>query len=65
MTFAKRKFWIWEHGPVAKRVDSDDKPLPWAQPTLWKFTGDGVRPLPHTLPGIVTTGADSVLYWAA
>jgi hypothetical protein len=39
-------------------LDADGHALPWAQPTLWQFTGDGIGPAPHTLPGIVTKGID-------
>jgi hypothetical protein len=38
--------------------DSTGKPLPWVEPTLWQFTGDGVGPMPHTMPGILTKGID-------
>jgi lysozyme len=58
MTFAKRHFWLCEYGPVAKMVNSNGRPLPWKTPTLWQFTGDGIGPTPHTLPGIVTKGID-------
>lgn len=56
--FAKRHFWLCEYGPVAKMVDAAGKPLPWAAPTLWQWTGDGIGPLPHSLPGIITQGID-------
>lgn len=56
--FAKRKFWLCEYGPVARMVDSNGKPLPWAAPTLWQFTGDGIGPAPHSFPAIVTQGID-------
>lgn len=56
--FAKRKFWLCQYGPVARMTDSNGHALPWTAPTLWQFTGDGVGPQPHTLPGIVTKGID-------
>lgn len=56
--FAKRKFWLCEYGPVAKMTDVNGKPLPWPNYTLWQKTGDGIGPLPHTLPGIITQGID-------
>jgi lysozyme len=56
--FAKRKFWLCEYGPVARMTDNSGKPLPWAAPTLWQFTGDSIGPLPHMLPGIITKGID-------
>lgn len=61
-TFAKRKFWLCEYGPVARMIDAAGHALPWAKPTLWQFTGDGIGPLPHTLPGIVTQGIDINTY---
>jgi lysozyme len=57
-TFAKRKFWLCEYGPVARMKDVNGHPLPWDAPTLWQFTGDGIGPSPHTLPGIITKGID-------
>ncbi len=32
-------------------------PRPWAMPTLVQYTGDGIGPLPHTVPGL-ERGAD-------
>jgi lysozyme len=60
--FAKRKFWLCEYGPVARMTDALGHPLPWAVPTLWQFTGDGIGPAPHTLPGIITKGIDINCY---
>jgi lysozyme len=57
-TFAKRRFWLCQYGPRARMTDANGKPLPWAVPTLWQFTGDGVGSPPHTLPGILTKGID-------
>jgi len=57
-TFAKRKFWLCQYGPRARMTDSNGHQLPWARPTLWQFTGDGIGPVPHTLPGIITRGVD-------
>lgn len=31
-------------------------PLCWDAPSLWQFTGDGVGPLPHTVPGVTIAG---------
>jgi hypothetical protein len=59
---AKRKFWLCEYGPVARMLDIVAKPLPWVKPTLWQFTGDGIGPQPHGLPGIVTQGIDLSSY---
>jgi len=57
-TFGKRHFWLCQYGPNAKMIDARGKPLPWTAPTLWQFTGDGIGPGPHTLPGIITKGID-------
>jgi lysozyme len=54
----KRPFWLAEYGPIAKMLDDAGKPLPWVKPTLHQFTGDGVGPMPHALPGILTQGID-------
>lgn len=32
--------------------DYQKRPLPWNEPLLWKFTGDGVGPGPKYIPGI-------------
>lgn len=60
--FAKRHFWLSEYGPVVRMTDAKRKPLPWASPTLWQFTGDGVGPMPHSMPGIATQGIDISSY---
>lgn len=31
-------------------------PPTWDSPTLWQYTGDGVGPLPHTVPGVTIAG---------
>jgi hypothetical protein len=33
-------------------------PRNWPSAWLWQFTGDGVGPKPHSVPGIVDTGID-------
>jgi lysozyme len=57
-TFAKRHFWLCEYGPTVRMVDDNHHQLPWIQPTLWQFTGDGIGPQPHALAGIITKGID-------
>lgn len=57
-TFAKRPFWLCEYGLQAKMADANGKPLPWAKPTLWQFTGDGIGPQPHSISGVITRGID-------
>lgn len=44
------KFWLSHYSANPKW------PLCWEKPTLWQFTGDGVGPLPHTVPGITIQG---------
>jgi len=44
------RLWLAEYGPVAK------VPPPWENYFLWQFTGDGVGPEPHNLPGITISG---------
>jgi lysozyme len=57
-TFAKRRFWLCEYGPVARMTDVNGHALPWDKWTLWQATGDGIGQQPHALPGIVTRGID-------
>ena len=33
-------------------TDYNRHPLPWEKAWLWQYTGDGVGPLPHNVPGI-------------
>lgn len=49
--------WGCEYGPRWRNVDVNGHPLPWPKLFLWQFTGDGVGPEPHTLPGL-ENGAD-------
>lgn len=55
---AKHDLWLCQYGPKARLVDSNAKALPWTEYFLWQFTGDGVGPTPHTMPGVVTKGID-------
>ena len=41
-----------------RMTDVAGRALPWAKPDLWQFTGDGIGPQPHALPGIATRGID-------
>lgn len=50
------KLWLCEYGPVAKI------PVPWTSYFLWQFTGDGIGPQPHTIPGIPVNGLDISTY---
>jgi hypothetical protein len=33
-------------------------PRNWPSAWLWQFTGDGLGPKPHSIPGIVDSGID-------
>jgi len=48
---AAHRLWLAQHGP---RPVTRNWPCAW----LWQFTGDGVGPKPHIVPGIVDTGID-------
>lgn len=54
----EHELWLCEYGPQAKLVDTNKHPLPWKEYFLWQFTGDGIGPIPHTMPGITTKGID-------
>jgi lysozyme len=55
---AKHDIWLCQYGPKARLIDSNARPLPWSEYFLWQFTGDGVGPQPHNMPGVVTKGID-------
>ena len=46
------RLWLCQYGPKAVL------PPGWDHWWLWQFTGDGVGPLPHTIPGIAGSGID-------
>ncbi len=46
------RLWLCQYGPVAKLPPGFSK---W---WLWQFTGDGVGPMPHSVPGISGSGID-------
>lgn len=58
LTDAKREFlsqhpfWLCEYGPVAKMLDPNGHPLPWAKPDLWQKFADGVGPTPPIVDGL-------------
>jgi lysozyme len=56
--FAASHFWLCEYGAVARMTDARGRALPWKAPTLWQFTGDGIGPNPHSIPGVLTRGID-------
>lgn len=49
---ASHKLWLAQYGPVAKL------PIGFFTWWLWQFTGDGIGPTPHSVPGIAGTGID-------
>ncbi len=46
------RLWLCQYGPRAVL------PAGWNNWWLWQFTGDGVGPLPHNIPGIAGHGID-------
>jgi GH25 family lysozyme M1 (1,4-beta-N-acetylmuramidase) len=55
--FARRRLWLSQYGPAPRMLDVNHEPLPWTKPWLWQYTGDGVGPEPHQMPG-TAHGAD-------
>jgi len=49
---AAHRLWLAQYGP--RPVTPRNWPIPW----LWQFTGDGLGPKPHSVPGIVGSGID-------
>ncbi|MFZ1152332.1 MAG: GH25 family lysozyme [Xanthobacteraceae bacterium] len=49
---AAHRLWLAQYGP--RPVTPRNWPSAW----LWQFTGDGVGPKPHSVPGIVGSGID-------
>jgi lysozyme len=49
---ASHRLWLCQYGPVAHI------PFPFQKWWLWQFTGDGVGPSPHSIPGIAGSGID-------
>jgi GH25 family lysozyme M1 (1,4-beta-N-acetylmuramidase) len=49
---AEHRLWLAQYGPRPVT------PRNWQSAWLWQFTGDGVGPKPHSIPGIVDTGID-------
>ncbi len=50
--FGAHRLWLPQYGPVPRLLDAAGKPLPWRNAHLWQFTGDGLGPPPHHVPGI-------------
>lgn len=48
----KHRLWLAQYGKVAKL------PVGFKRYFLWQFTGDGIGPEPHSIPGIKTFGID-------
>jgi lysozyme len=49
---AAHRLWLAQFGPRPVT------PRNWSSAWLWQFTGDGVGPKPHSIPGIVDIGID-------
>jgi GH25 family lysozyme M1 (1,4-beta-N-acetylmuramidase) len=49
---ATHRLWLAQYGP--RPVTPRNWPSAW----LWQFTGDGLGPKPHSVPGIVDSGID-------
>lgn len=49
---AKRHLWLCQYGPAPRLADANGHPLPWPKYFLWQYTGDGIGPKPHAVPGI-------------
>jgi lysozyme len=47
---AAHRLWLSQYGPHPV------VPPNWPGPWLWQFTGDGVGPAPHSVPGIAAAG---------
>lgn len=55
---AKRHLWGCQYGSRFISKDNNGKLLPFKDVPLWQYTGDGLGPKPHSMPGIVTQGID-------
>lgn len=54
---AAHRLWHPQYGPVARI------PKPWNKYWLWQYTGDGLGPAPHSVPGIAQgKGTDLSIY---
>lgn len=70
---AAHPYWICQYNTVPIMKDVNHHPLPWQDNFLWQYTGDGVGPGPHYVPGIgngvdISTwagdkAADLVTWW--
>lgn len=54
--FGNHKLWLAQYGPTPRIQVS------WQKYFLWQFTGDGIGPKPHSVPGISTQGIDLNTY---
>jgi lysozyme len=48
------RLWLCQYGPVAK------VPKGFVKPWLWQYTGDGIGPMPHYVPGITVPGGKGI-----
>jgi GH25 family lysozyme M1 (1,4-beta-N-acetylmuramidase)/peptidoglycan hydrolase-like protein with peptidoglycan-binding domain len=49
---SSHRLWLCQYGPKAKL------PVGFSSYWLWQFTGDGIGPVPHAVPGIAGSGID-------
>lgn len=54
--FGAHRLWLCQYGAHAVL------PKSWSKFFLWQFTGDGIGPLPHTVPGFNSNGLDINTY---
>jgi lysozyme len=52
--FGSHRLWLAQYGSRATPQAT------WARPWLWQFTGDGLGPQPHNVPGITIPGNDGI-----
>lgn len=43
--FAAHRLWLAQYGATPRT------PITWSSAWLWQYSGDGIGPLPHTVPG--------------
>lgn len=50
--FGQHPLWLAQYGPEPKMENAAGAPLPWAEPTLWQFSGDSINNPGWDIPGI-------------
>jgi len=56
--FGSHRLWLAQYGPVPRIPNS------WQSAWLWQYTGDGVGPTPHNVPGIHIPGGLDISSYA-